>query len=308
MSGFRYMCDKCDLTFKCPKSLEDHANSVHEGKILSCPNISEDCSAGIFYQCDQCDYKCGHRSSFKQHYKAEHQKIRFPCDQCEYQAKDRSSLKQHIQHVHLKEYENVHCDLEGCTFKAEKNAIVYRHKMAVHQLASYDCTHCTYKATEKGEIFEHMKTKHDFILDWLGGYYFCDMCDFKSKKSGNLTKHKNCLHTDTSYACNYCGYTSSDPYTVKRHTKTQHGVLVDVKEMTPLPENQARSIQKRGYTWKKEKPHPMLREPVEKKPRWESKTESECPTLNPMVQETLVPQHFPFMPGLFLPTPHQPHY
>ena len=32
MSGFRYMCDKCDLTFKCPKSLEDHANSVHEGE------------------------------------------------------------------------------------------------------------------------------------------------------------------------------------------------------------------------------------------------------------------------------------
>ena len=30
-SGFRYLCDKCEITFKCPKSLEDHTNSVHEG-------------------------------------------------------------------------------------------------------------------------------------------------------------------------------------------------------------------------------------------------------------------------------------
>ena len=28
------MCDKCDLTFKCPKSLEDHDNSVHKGKLF----------------------------------------------------------------------------------------------------------------------------------------------------------------------------------------------------------------------------------------------------------------------------------
>ena len=97
MSGFRYMCDKCDLTFKCPKSLEDHANSVHEGEKSTLNKyLFNDIFAGIFYQCDQCDYKCGHRSSFKQHYKAEHQNIRFPCDQCEYQAKDRSSLKQHL--------------------------------------------------------------------------------------------------------------------------------------------------------------------------------------------------------------------
>ena len=305
------MCDKCDLTFKCPKSLEDHANSVHEGLTNCCYffTIQIICVAGIFYQCDQCDYKCGHRSSFKQHYKAEHQNIRFPCDQCEYQAKDRSSLKQHIQHVHLKEYANVHCDLDGCTFKAEKNAIVYRHKLAVHQLGSYDCTHCSHKTGEKDEIFEHMKTKHDFILDELGGYYFCDMCDFKSKKGGNLTKHKNCLHTDTTYGCNFCGYTSSDPYTVKRHTKSQHGVLVDVKEMTPLPENTNRNLQKRGYTWKKEKPHPMLREPVEKKPRWESKQELTMAAPEPRGLQ----QHFnPFMPpGFFLPPPpgqHHPPY
>ena len=112
-----------------------------------------------------------------------------------------------------------------------------------------------------------------------------------------------CLHTNTTYACNYCGYTSSDPYTVKRHTKSQHGVLVDVKEMTPLPENHTRPVQKRGYTWKKEKPHPMLREPVEKKPRWESRTESEF-----SAPEPVMPQHFPFMPGFFLAPHHQPPY
>ena len=158
-----------------------------------------------------------------------------------------------------------------------------------------------------------MKTKHDFMLDELGGYYFCDLCDFKSKKGGNLTKHKNCLHTDTTYGCKYCGYTSSDPYTVKRHTKSQHGVLMDVKEMTPLPENHSRSLPKRGYTWKKEKPHPMLREPVEKKPRWESKSELEFSRLaGPSPETTNSQQHFnPFMPpGFFLqpPSQHQPRY
>jgi len=259
--GFRYKCDQCDFASKCPASLSDHSNSAHKG---------------IFYQCDQCDYKCGYRSNFKKHYLAEHEMVRYPCDQCEYQAKDKSSLKQHIQCVHLKEFENFECDFADCSFKAEKNAFVYRHKMAVHELASYECTHCQFNTTERETIFEHMKTKHEFTLDDLGGYYFCGLCDFRTKTRGSLNRHKNCLHSDLSYACKYCGYTTSDPYTVRRHNKTQHGVVLDIKDIQPIPADQQKPVQKRGYTWSREKSHPMLREPAEtKKSKYESQTSAE---------------------------------
>ena len=220
---------------------------------------------GIFYQCDQCDYKCGYRSNFKKHYLAEHEMVRYPCDKCEYQSKDRSALKQHIQAVHLREYENFACDFANCNFKAEKNAFVYRHKMAAHELASYDCTHCQFKTTEQDTIIEHMKSKHEFILDELGGFYFCGLCDFRTKTRGSLSRHKNCLHSDLSYACMYCGYTTTDPYTVRRHNKTQHGVILDIKDIHPIPVDPQRPVQKRGYTWSREKSHPMLREHPEKK-------------------------------------------
>ena len=233
--------------------------------------------------------------------------VRYPCDQCEYQAKDKSSLKQHIQCVHLKEYENFECDFAQCSFKAEKNAFVYRHKMAVHELASYECTHCQFKTTEKKIIFDHMKDKHQFILDDLGGYYFCGLCDFRTKTRGSLNRHKNCLHSDLSYACKYCGYTTSDPYTVRRHNKTQHGVILDIKDIRPIPSDQQKPIQKRGYTWSREKSHPMLREPSEnKKAKFEGQTEEEHSTSTDVgPSETHQGQEHPpgpsFFPGFFMP-------
>ena len=152
-----------------------------------------------------------------------------------------------------------------------------------------------------------MKDKHQFILDDLGGYYFCGLCDFRTKTRGSLNRHKNCLHSDLSYACKYCGYTTSDPYTVRRHNKTQHGVILDIKDIRPMPSDQQKPIQKRGYTWSREKSHPMLREPSEnKKLKFEGQTEEDCSTSTDVgPSETHQGQeHQPgpsLFPGFFMP-------
>ena len=151
-----------------------------------------------------------------------------------------------------------------------------------------------------------MKSKHEFVLDDLGGYYFCGLCEFRTKTRGSLNRHKNCLHSDLFYACKYCGYTTSDPYTVRRHNKSQHGVILDIKEIQPIPQDQHKPIQKRGYTWSREKSHPMLREPVEaKKGKFEEtpKEDTKYPSHNMRPSATAQEQHLgpSFFPGFFIP-------
>ena len=93
---------------------------------------------------------------------------------------------------------------------------------------------------------------------------------------------------------------------MRRHNKSQHGVILDIKDIQPIPQDQQKPIQKRGYTWSREKSHPMLREPVEnKKGKFEEtpKEDTKYPSPNMIPSETAQeqPPGPSYFPGFFMP-------
>lgn len=64
-------------------------------------------------------------------------------------------------------------------------------------------------------------------------YYYCVKCDFKSKYSGNLTKHKY-LHTNIKkFKCNLCPYSTSRSDNLKIHKTKMH---LNVNGAAPNPD------------------------------------------------------------------------
>merc|ERR1711874_617477 len=95
-------------------------------------------------------------------------------------------------------------------------------------------------------------------------------------------------------------------YTVRRHNKTQHGVILDIKDIHPIPTDQQKPTQKRGYTWSREKSHPMLRELTEsKKVKFEGTPREDykytCTDIRTSETHQEQPQVPSFFPGFFMP-------
>jgi len=215
-TGFRYSCDECENKFKCPAALKDHVNSQHQGK---------------YYHCHVCDWRGGHRTSLQKHIRIKHLKQRVKCGQCEYEAMDASSLKKHMNSRHARIW--IKCD--ECDFKAEDAACLKRHRIFCHMIKEkfFNCTTCTTQTGTREGIISHMLEVHDLALDERGGRYACSVCSFKTKTKGALTKHKEHLHAKAVYDCDYCGYKSPNPWTLKRHLSTQHQMVVNKDDLIP---------------------------------------------------------------------------
>ena len=78
------VCQLCGQTYKSNKTLEVHMLQVHAEKI---------------YQCNECDYKTGHKQSLNNHkHKVHGEKLRtHVCDLCGYAADAPISLRIHME-------------------------------------------------------------------------------------------------------------------------------------------------------------------------------------------------------------------
>ena len=106
-------------------------------------------------ECPECGAKYRERRSMMRHYRARHQRTKFPCHLCGHQASSSVLLKHHIQTSHQ---------------------------------TTYDCDKCDYQATDKKLLVFHKEVMHsEKVLK-------CDHCDYQTKWSSHLNKHnKKCM-------------------------------------------------------------------------------------------------------------------
>ena len=55
------------------------------------------------------------------------------------------------------------------------------------------------------------------------GVYYCDMCSYETKKTGNLKTHRQAKHLGVRLSCNSCTGEFYDKSTLQRHVLSKHG-------------------------------------------------------------------------------------
>ena len=84
---------------------------------------------------------------------------------------------------------------------------------------------CDFKSKQTGHLKRHKANIHGVDVKWLK----CDQCDFKSKNNSNLKTHKANVHgVDVKwFKCNQCVYKCKNNGHLKQHKAHVHGI--DVK-------------------------------------------------------------------------------
>ena len=79
------------------------------------------------------------------------------------------------------------------------------------------CPHCGKIIAERGNMQQHISAKHPTT-----GEHKCNECPFSSAHKAGLKKHRNSMHTRSSYACPQCGQVCKTKNNLDWHTRAKH--------------------------------------------------------------------------------------
>ena len=80
------------------------------------------------------------------------------------------------------------------------------------------CPHCGKIVVERGNMQQHITAKHPTA----GGEYKCNECVYSSAHKDRLKKHRNSMHTRSSYACPECGQICKTKNNLNWHIRAKH--------------------------------------------------------------------------------------
>uniref|UniRef100_A0A182MS74 C2H2-type domain-containing protein n=1 Tax=Anopheles culicifacies TaxID=139723 RepID=A0A182MS74_9DIPT len=193
----RYVCDICQLGFKCGKTFERHKN----GWKLKQNNVCSHCGKGFLtpgalkdhvqqlhidsspqFHCEYCGKQFMKKSLLKLHLVTHQQDRRYGCDQCDARFHFGYQLKKHQQAVHTKEF-------------------------------PYECQHCNHKMPNKHRYDLHLR-----MHTGEKPYPCRHGCGRKFAHATDRRRHEMVSHTgEKPHRCNSC----SKAY-VRRRELRQH--------------------------------------------------------------------------------------
>ena len=114
----------------------------HLHKILG--NTRQSVHEGIWYSCDQCDFKTADKIRVRKHTKSAHEGKVYKCDQCDYTSSNETRLRHHKKYRH----KGLTFDCDQCDFKGASSGSLSRHTASIHEHRKFYCTICDYKSSE----------------------------------------------------------------------------------------------------------------------------------------------------------------
>lgn len=156
----------CDL---CSFKSKRQGHIEKHKKIHSRPEIK-------ILECDTCDFRTVRAAVLSKH-KLTHTSDLLKCDKCSYKTNDQDTLNKHIMRTHV---------------KGPKPWL--------------KCKHCSFEFPTRSKLSAHVEKEHFMLMGKKDEFFYCDQCDFKSKKKANIARHKDNVHkNDRPHLCDLCG-------------------------------------------------------------------------------------------------------
>ena len=165
------ICGICALSFTSTKTLVNHLETTHKGKIYK-----EKC-----FNCSNCNSRFFGAKELKVHIKNAHldEKL-LPCPLCNGSFRNILIFKQHLKNIHGEKKFN--CLL--CKAKYSMKQSLKNHIMSVHEnTRPHKCPMCDFAANLKDILNSHIKSVHG------GNRFKCHVCDGKFTIKSSLNNH-----------------------------------------------------------------------------------------------------------------------
>ena len=169
----RFVCNKCDKTFKDLYRLRSH-------KIIHVQGM---------FSCDQCDSKFSNYHGLKYH--LGHHDTYVECDQCDKRYRGKFMLREHKLTVH--EGLKLKCNFCEKTFSGASN--LAKHVKAEHIGMRFNCDQCNYSAKKRPHLKAHIEAAHPTAASVL---HQCLLCQYKSYSMDKVKKHQYSCKNRTS--------------------------------------------------------------------------------------------------------------
>uniref|UniRef100_A0A6V7I3C8 C2H2-type domain-containing protein n=1 Tax=Bracon brevicornis TaxID=1563983 RepID=A0A6V7I3C8_9HYME len=208
-----YVCTKCNSSFKTKANLINH-HSTHTGEKK--------------YTCEVCNQQFAHKTSLTLHYRWHTGDKPYTCEVCQKSFSQNGNLQEHMRiHTGEKPYSCEYCGRKFTT-SSQFKLHVKRHTGE----RPWKCEFCA-------KSFLHKDTWKCHVRRHKGERPFqCSECNRGFTEQWALKKHLR-LHTgEKPYACDVCGKTFADCSNLTKHRKVHRDPAPKVLSVDALPKNQ----------------------------------------------------------------------
>ena len=193
-------CEICIKVLSSKINLRSHMK-IHQGD-------------GVKFKCQTCSYSTVQKTALIKHQMARHSNTTFSCLVCSKSFKWEIDLQRH----QLK-HEGVKFTCEVCDKNFSEKRLLSLHKRSHHEKVVHKCNidGCDFESTFVSSLSIHKKSVHQGIL------FYCEFCDYKSPRKGDVTRHMTCRHAKIKeHICDFCDYRSTRLDCVKLHISKRH--------------------------------------------------------------------------------------
>ncbi|XP_039269001.2 uncharacterized protein LOC120343993 [Styela clava] len=227
--GGKHLCDTCGYEASSKYNLYQHKSQSH-------PTI---------YTCYRCNFTCNNEVDLQKHMHSRHEsgyickyckptqifstqhhlhahmtqnhlgKKCFICDRCNYVAKLRHHLEKHYL-MHTGE-RPLKCKISGCDFTAREPRHFKQHMVTKHSKpGDLVCKECQFVTSDQNEWDLHISMHHMKVFQ-------CKHCDYQTKNSATLRRHRLAKHVDQDqmrFPCPHCSYRTNFRDSFNKHLLT----------------------------------------------------------------------------------------
>ncbi|KAJ8968593.1 hypothetical protein NQ314_002259 [Rhamnusium bicolor] len=196
-----FHCQQCDASFKTHANLTNH-EAVHTGNKK--------------YICSQCGQKFAHRTSLTLHQRWHDGHKPYTCDVCQKAFSQKGNLAEHKRiHTGEKPYCCDHCG-KSFTTSSQYNLHRKRHTGERPWVCEYCSKTFLHKDTFKTHVRRHLNDRP----------YKCKSCPRAFTEGWALKRHERTHSGERPYACEQCGKTFADSSNKSKHMRTHNSMNV----------------------------------------------------------------------------------
>ncbi|XP_044727425.1 zinc finger protein 271-like [Chrysoperla carnea] len=230
-NGRRFVCNKCNKSFKHKQLLQRHQLVHTSQRPFECKTCGSQFKArtnlinhelihtGVKkYTCDKCGQQFAHKTSLKLHYRWHNGQKPYQCVFCEKSFSQNGNLQEHIRiHTGVKPY--------GCEFCGRKFTTSSQHKLHLKRHTGerpWTCNICSKTFLSK-ETWTNHSRRHLSEKPYKCGTCNRGFVDYKA-----LKKHLRTHTGEKPYVCNICYRAFSDCSNLTKHRRI-HEKNLDMK-------------------------------------------------------------------------------